>query len=197
MGALDLPRDITLQRHRLTVEAYMRMGEAGIIAPDARTELIEGEVLDMAPIGTRHASTVKRLAKALGAAGDDALVAVQDPVHLGRRSMPQPDVMLLKPREDFYGAAHPVAADVLLLVEVADSTARLDREIKLPLYARHGVAEVWVVDLDRGVLVVCRGPKADGTWRELSESPHPGRVSVAAMPALLVDFDPIFKPAQS
>jgi hypothetical protein len=89
MGALDLPHDIALKRHRLAVEAYMPMREAGIIAPDARTELIEGEVLDMAPIGTRHASTVKRLAKALGAAGDHAIVAVQDPVHLGRRSMPQ------------------------------------------------------------------------------------------------------------
>jgi hypothetical protein len=87
--------------------------------------------------------------------------------------MPQPDVMLLKAREDFYAAAHPVAADVLLLVEVADSTARLDSEIKLPLYARHGVREVWVVDLDRGVLVACRRPNADGTWAVSACRPCP------------------------
>lgn len=136
------------QRHRLTVRDYQRMGEAGIFHEDERIELIEGEIVDMAPIGTGHASSVKRLANILKlAVGDGAIVSVQDPIILGKHSAPQPDIALLRPQADYYAAAHPQAHDVLLIIEVADSSLAYDRDIKLPLYAQHGIPEVWLVDL--------------------------------------------------
>jgi Uma2 family endonuclease len=189
MGLIDQPA--VLQRHRVTVDEYYRMAEAGVLAPDARVELIEGEVVDMAPIGTRHASAVKRLNQLLSSAVvGRAIVAVQDPVRLGDLSEPEPDVMLLAPRADFYAERHPTAADVLLLVEVSDTTARYDRQIKVPLYARHGVAEVWVVDLDARVLRVHRKPAA-GEYTEITTHAEPGRMAPLALPELALDLTPL------
>ncbi|MDQ3564751.1 MAG: Uma2 family endonuclease [Pseudomonadota bacterium] len=120
-------------RHRLTVDDYQRMGEAGILDRNARVELIAGEIIDMAPIGSLHAGTVKRLIRMLErTVGDAAVLSVQDPIVLGPYSEPEPDVALLKPREDFYTTAHPVPDDVLLIIEVADTTVRYDREVKVP-----------------------------------------------------------------
>jgi len=185
MGVID-PPDV-LNRHRVTVEEYYRMGETGVLAPDARVELIEGEIVDMAPIGSRHASVVSRLNRLLSAAvGEQALLFVQSPLRLAPRSEPQPDLMLLVPREDFYEAAHPAAADVLLLVEVSDTTARYDRGIKLQLYARHGVREVWIVDLDNHVLRTFRGPR-DDTYTEVMETAHPGLLAPQALPGVNID----------
>lgn len=178
-----------IRRHRLSVAQYERMGEAGVLAADARVELIEGELIEMAPIGTRHAAAVKRLNHAFNAAlGERAVVAVQDPLRLGDYSEPQPDLMLLRPRDDFYGAAHPTAADVLLLVEVSDTTIRFDRAIKLPLYAREKIAEVWIVDLDDLVLRIHRNP-ADGSYRDVQDLPAPsGLVELAAFPGIVIDL---------
>ena len=185
MGLIDPPE--VLNRHRLTVDEYYRMAETGVLAPDARVELIEGEIVDMAPIGSRHGSAVKRLNQLFVAAvGDRAIVAVQDPVRLSQRSEPQPDLMLLAPRADFYEHAHPTAADVLLLVEVSDTTARYDRGIKLQLYARHGVSEVWIVDLDNRVLRTFRGPK-DDTYTEVMETAHPSLLAPQALPGVSID----------
>jgi Uma2 family endonuclease len=185
MGLIEPPE--LLRRHRLTVDEYHRMAEAGVLAPDARVELIDGEVVDMAPIGSRHGSAVKRLNQLLmDAVGKAAIVAVQDPVRLGDRSEPQPDLMLLAPRDDFYEAAHPVAADVLLLVEVSDSTARYDSVVKLALYARHGIREVWIVDLDNRVLRVCRQPVGDA-YAEVSETSMPGLLSPLLLPGMSID----------
>jgi len=134
--------------HRLTVDEYYRMAEVGVLAPDDRTELIEGEIIDMAPIGVDHAEVVRRLNKRLvRAAGDSAEVSVQLPVRLSVRSEPQPDLALLKPRPTGYRHAHPSADDVLLLIEVSDSTLRYDLDVKAQLYAKHAVREYWVVDL--------------------------------------------------
>ena len=185
MGLIEPPE--LLRRHRLTVAEYYRMAETGVLAPDARVELIDGEIVDMAPIGSRHGSTVKRLLYLLTeGVGAEAIVAVQDPVRLGDRSEPQPDLMLLVPREDFYASAHPVAADVLLLVEVSDSTARYDRIIKLALYARHGVQEVWIVDLDNRLMRVCRNPVGDA-YTDLTETATPGLLSPQALPGVAID----------
>lgn len=149
-------------RHRVTVSDYYKMANAGIFGEDDHVELIDGEVVDMAPIGSRHAGVVKRLTQHFSViAGDQAIVSVQDPLHLDARSEPEPDLMLLKPRDDFYAAAHPEASDVLLLVEVGDATARFDREVKLPLYARHGITEVWLIDLETRQVEVCRSPLPD------------------------------------
>jgi len=186
MGAIDDTPLLT--RHRLTVADYYRMGEAGVFAPNARVELIEGEVIDMAPIGTRHGSAVKRLNAMLAAAvGSRAVVSVQDPLRLGDLSEPEPDLMLLKPRADFYADAHPTAADVLLLIEVADTSARYDREIKLPLYARHGVPEVWIIDLEARLLCFHRAPAGDA-YTEASTTASPGRTPIAALPGVEIDL---------
>ena len=148
-AASEAPR-----RHWLTVDEYHRMDETGILAPDARVELIDGEIIDMAPIGSRHAGIVSRLSKLFErSVGEHVLVWAQNPVRLGDHSEPEPDIALLKPREDFYTRSHPAAGDVLLLVEVSDSTLAYDRNIKAPLYARHSIVETWLVDVDAKRLV--------------------------------------------
>ena len=148
-----------IQRHRYSVAEYYRMAETGILKPDERVELIEGEIIDMAPIGTDHSSVVKRLnAIFTRKIGTKAIVSVQDPIRLTQNSEPQPDIALLRYREDFYRHAYPGPEDILLLIEVADSSLRFDQDIKLPLYARHGIPEVWIVDLDQQRLEVYRRP---------------------------------------
>lgn len=186
MGAIDNTPPLT--RHRLSVADYYRMAEAGVLAPDARVELIDGEIIDMAPIGTRHGSAVKRLLALLTSAlGSRVIVAVQDPLRLSDLSEPEPDLMLLKPRADFYADAHPSAADVLLLIEVADTSARYDREIKLPLYARHGVPEVWIVDLQARLLCLYREPAGDA-YTQASTTASPGLTPIAALPGVEIDL---------
>lgn len=186
MGLIDAP-DLLVQ-HRLTVDEYYRMSEAGVLPPQARVELIEGMVVDMAPMRSAHASVVARLNARLSAAvGAAALVWCQLPVRLGTHSEPEPDLMLLKPRADFYADAHPTPADVLLLIEVSDTTARYDREIKLPLYAQHGVQEVWIVDLDAGLFRRHRGP-VGAEYTEINATAAPGEQSVQALPGLALDL---------
>ena len=122
--------------HRLTVDEYYRMAEVGLLPPDARVELIDGEIIDMAPIGSRHAAAVDLLAERfIQAAKGTVVVRIQGPVRLGPRSEPQPDHAVLRPRADRYARSHPTAADVLLVVEVSDATLRFDREVKANLYA--------------------------------------------------------------
>jgi Uma2 family endonuclease len=186
MGAVDeLP---LLTRHRLTVAEYYRMAEAGVLAPDARVELIEGEVIDMATMGTRHARTARLLNKLLfQAAGDLAIVSAQCPLRIDDWSEPEPDLMLLKLSEDGYGSAHPKPADVLLLIEVSDASARYDREIKVPLYARHGVAEVWMVDLHANCVRFFRRPEG-GQYLDITATETPGHTPVTALPGVAVDL---------
>ena len=139
------------------------MAQAGVLKEDDRVELIEGEIVEMAPIGSRHAACVKRLNRLLSQqAGPHAVLGVQDPVQLGERSEPQPDMALLRPRDDFYATAHPGSDDIFLLIEVADTSVDYDREIKVSLYARFGVGEVWVVDLPSERIEVYRSPGPEG-----------------------------------
>jgi Uma2 family endonuclease len=155
---LEYPR-----RHAVSASEYLRMGEAGVFGPEARLELIEGEIIEMTPIGSPHAGAVKTLNRLLvRLAGDRAVVSVQDPVVLGDRSVPQPDLALLEPRADGYAAAHPTAANVLLAIEVADSTLSFDLGTKVPLYARAAVPEVWVIDVNEQAIRVYRDPTASG-----------------------------------
>ncbi len=153
-----------LQRHRYTVAEYYRMAETGILKPDERVELIEGEIIDMPPIGIDHAYVVTRLTAIFTRKAElKAIVSTQNPIRLTPHSEPQPDIALLRYREDFYRHMRPGPEDILLLIEVADSSLRFDREIKLPLYARHGIPEVWIVDLGRQRLEVYRRP-VEGTY---------------------------------
>jgi Uma2 family endonuclease len=145
----------------ISAEEYFRMGAAGVFAPDARLELIDGEIIEMAPIDPPHAGAVKRLLALFAKrAGDKAVLSVQDPLVISGRSVPQPDIALLAPRSDYYSDAHPTASDVFLVVEVSDTTLRFDLRIKVPLYARCGVAEAWVVDVNERVIHVFRDPDA-------------------------------------
>jgi Uma2 family endonuclease len=151
------------QRHRLSVDDYYRMAETGVLSPDDRTELIDGEIIDMPPIGSRHADVVTMLGQRLVyAVGDVAQVRVQAPVRLLPRSEPQPDIAVVTARQGGYRNAHPGAADVLVLIEVSDSTLRYDLEIKARLYAKHGIAEYWVVDLESNRVHRHRRPGSDG-----------------------------------
>ncbi len=140
-----------------TVDEFHRMAEAGILGEDDRVELIEGELIEMTPIGSRHAACVNRLVKHLSGP-EPYLLSVQNPVSLDPRTELQPDIALLKPRPDYYASAHPGPGDVILVIEVADPSAATDREVKLPLYAKTGVPEVWLVDLPAGVVEVYRDP---------------------------------------
>jgi Uma2 family endonuclease len=134
--------------HRLTVHDYHRMAEVGLLSPGDRTELIEGEIVDMPPIGSSHASVVTVLTRQLMRAIDDTVeIRVQQPVRFMPRSEPQPDLALVRRTADAYRQGHPTAKDVLLLIEVSDSTLRYDLDTKSRLYAKHGIPEYWVVDL--------------------------------------------------
>ena len=139
------------------------MAETGVLAPDARVELLDGEIIDMSPIGPPHGSVTKRLNHHFNEVAKGRwLVAVQDPVHLEQYSEPEPDLMLLKRAPDFYRARHPEPADVFLLIEVADTSLGYDRERKLPAYGRAGIPEVWIVNLENQTIEVCREPHLSG-----------------------------------
>lgn len=177
-----------LPRHRLTVDEYHRMGEVGLLAPEARVELIEGEIIDRARIGSRHAGTIARLIHLLTAAvGDRAIVYSQSPLRLDEHSEPQPDLALLKPRRDFYTSRHPTASDTLLVIEVSDVTLRYDRQVKVPLYARHGVPEVWIVDLENALTHFFRSPAGE-TYAHISATERPGLAPLVALPGVAVDL---------
>ena len=154
---------ISIARKQFSVDQYSRMAEAGILAPGDRVELIEGEIVDMSPMGSLHAACVDRLTQRFVLAFVKAVVVrVQSPVRLSDFSEPEPDFSILKPREDFYCGGHPGPEDVLALVEVADSTIAFDRQVKVPLYGRSGIREVWIVDLNGGAVEVYREPQVEG-----------------------------------
>ena len=134
-------------RRLISVDTFHRMGEAGILGPSDRVELIAGEIIDMSPIGAMHAALVDMLARHFGRrAGRSLVVRCQNPLRLDDLSEPEPDLAILRPRADCYTTAHPEAADVLLVIEVADTSLAYDLGTKVPLYARHGIPEVWVID---------------------------------------------------
>jgi Uma2 family endonuclease len=182
-----LERPSAPTRHRLDVDAYYKMAEAGILTEPSRVELIEGDIIDMTPIGSGHAGNTNRLVRAFArtAAEGSVLLTVQTPLRLDGYNEPQPDVMLLRPRLDDYKAGHPSAADVLLLVEVSDSSLAYDRDTKLALYARFGVPEVWIVDIRGGAVEAYRTPK-DGAYAH-RDGLAAGPLSPALVPELAVD----------
>ena len=154
---------VAIPRYRFTVDEYYRMTAAGILGEDDRVELLDGEIVRMAAIGPRHAGTVDRISRRLTfALGEAALVRTQNPVRADSHSEPEPDVVVAQFRDDYYVGRHPTPEDVFLIVEVADSSLRLDREIKIPIYARSGVREVWLADIGSGSIHVFRSPSPEG-----------------------------------
>jgi Uma2 family endonuclease len=185
--------NILPHRHRITVGEYYRMAELGLLAPDARVELIAGEIIDMAPTGSQHGGTTNFLDYALKhAAGDRALVRVQLPIRLNEHNEPEPDLAVVKQRADFYKEGHPTAADALLIVEVSDTTLRYDREVKVPLYAAHGISEVWIVDLKARLLHMFHSLTEEG-YESNSSTDTPGVIALAALPGVRVDLTGLFK----
>lgn len=157
---------VQLQRRLFTADEYEQMIRTGVLKEDERVELLEGDIVVMNPIGSRHAACVKRLNQPFAThLGERAIISIQDPVRLDVYSEPQPDLALLKPRPDFYADALPTPDDILLLVEVAETSASYDRIHKLPLYARTGVRETWLIDLAEERIEVYRQPTSEG-YRE-------------------------------
>ena len=180
------------RRYRLTVAQYHQLAEAGVLNEDSRVELIEGDLIAMPPIGERHASATRRLNQFFSRhVGDTALVDVQNPVALNANSEPQPDIVLLKPCPDFYEHGHPVPADGLLLIEVSDSTLRYDRDTKIPLYAKAGIAEVWILDIALQRLEAYRRPSVDG-YREVLYPGLQESIAPVLLPELAISVKSLF-----
>jgi len=168
---------IEVKRKLFTVEEFQRMGESGVFDSDARLELLEGEILEMNAVGSRHVAVVNRLTRALvGRVGDRQIVSVQNPFVLDPRSQPQPDLLVLRAKDDDYYLALPGPEDVLLAIEVSDSTLRHDTR-KAVLYAREGVPEAWLVVLRGGpdtmTIRVFTDPTLDG-YRQIRTLRHSG-----------------------
>jgi Uma2 family endonuclease len=176
-------------RWRFTTEEYHRMGEVGIFHEDDRVELIAGELIRMAAIGPRHAANVDRINDLFMARLERrAIVRVQNPVQLAAHSEPEPDIVLLRRRADYYATGHPQPEDVLLIVEVADTSLGYDRDTKVPLYAAAGIPEVWIADLQGDRLRVFRDPDA-GEYRRVEVLTRNDSVAPLAFPDLLFSVD--------
>jgi Uma2 family endonuclease len=182
---------LQVTRRLFTVDEYYQMAEVGILHEDDRIELIEGELLEMAPIGSRHAACVDRLTYSFsGPTAGQAIVRVQNPIRLSRYTEPQPDFSLIRFRTDFYAASHPEPQDVLLVVEVADTSVGFDRDTKMPLYARAGIAEAWLVYLPENRIDVYRQPTPQG-YQEVTSYTRGMHVSPLVLPTLVLAVDDI------
>lgn len=173
---------LQVRRRRFTADEYHQMAEAGILLEDDRVELIEGEILEMSPIGRRHASVLIRLNELfVHLLGAVALVSVQNPIRLSDDTEPQPDLTLLRRRTDFYDSGLPGPEDILLVVEVADTSVAYDRGVKVPLYGRNGIAESWLIDLNGETVTVYRdaGPAGYATSRVMRRAEQ---IALAAFP---------------
>lgn len=178
-------------RHRWTVAEYHRMGEVGLLNEDSRVELIDGEIVEMAPIGSQHGGKVNRFVHVFYKTfGNQAIIAAQNPVVLGGYGEPQPDIAILRWREDYYEQAHLHVEDVLLLVEISDSTLGYDRSVKVPLYARSGIPEVWLLDIPNRQLEIYREP-INGKYRQ-RDCRRSGKIAPILCPDAVIDLAEVF-----
>jgi Uma2 family endonuclease len=182
---------VQIIRRHFNVTEYYRMAAAGVFSEDDHVELIEGEIVEMNPIGSRHAACVGRLTKLLERlAGDRSIIWIQNPVQVNDYSEPLPDVALLKPRDDFYAQANPQAADVFLIVEVADSSVEYDRNIKIPLYAEAGIPEVWLINLLEETIEIYTRP-LDDTYQEMLVIKRGESLVAKSIPNLTIDANAV------
>ena len=190
----DVLATVDVRRRRFTVEEYYRMAEVGILGPEDRVELIEGDIIEMSPIGTRHATSVSALNRRLIlAVGDAAVLSPQNPVRLFPDTEPQPDIVLLRPPEARYWQLKAGPADALLVVEVSDTSYRFDRHVKVPIYARARIPEVWIVDLTREVVEVFREPTRDG-YESVTRLERGATIAPAALPGATIAIAEILPP---
>jgi Uma2 family endonuclease len=182
---------VEIAKHLFTVEQYERMIETGILTKYDRVELIEGEIVEMSPIGSGHASCVARLTSLLGEKlVRRAIVWGQSPIRLGDSSEPQPDISLLKWRDDFYGLSLPTPDDVLLLIEVSDATLKYDRQVKMPLYAREGIEEFWVVNLQDDEIEIYTRPSG-GAYQLVRRAGRGETVNSENVPGLALEVNAV------
>lgn len=159
---IDIPQTSAPHLYPINVAAYHRMGESGIFSESELTELIDARIITMAPIGSEHADWIDRLTRFLVKnVPEDITVRIQNPVHLDEYNEPQPDLALLHPRKQPYREAHPRAEDILLIIEVADTSQNYDRNVKMPLYARYGIPEVWLLDIRSNRLEIYQAPNEE------------------------------------
>jgi len=183
---------LQLVRYQFTVKQFHQMAESGILSENDRLELIRGEMIDMSPIGRRHAGCVNRLVNLLiQLLGKQIVLAPQNPVELDETSEPQPDIALLKPRPDFYRNSHPQPEDIFLLIEVADTTIKYDREVKIPLYAEANIPEVWLIDVNQEVIEVYRNP-IQGVYQDVQKLVKNQVLSILAFPNVHINVSEIF-----
>lgn len=179
------------ERRRFTVEEYERMAAAGILGEDDRVELIEGEIVTMSPTSSRHAACIDRGLRLLSRQlGDDVIVRVQSPIRLHERSEPEPDLALLRFRDDFYAGAHPRPEDILLVIEVAETSRQYDRKVKLPQYARAGIPEAWIFDLS-GEVAERHSRHEGGRYRTVARLRRGQTPASATIPGLALPVDAI------
>ena len=178
-----------VEKRRFSVDEYYAMADAGILSRDDRVELVDGEILTMRPIGPAHASAVDRAAHALmRTAGEQAIVRVQNPIRFGPFDEPQPDLALLRPVVGSYRTAHPQPPDILLVVEIADSSLLYDRHVKGPLYARHGISEYWLVDLGTRTVSRHTSPERDA-YQDVAIHASGESIAPLALPDCVVRID--------
>ncbi len=180
-------------RRQFTVRDYARMRETGILTEDDRVELLDGEIYLMSPLGPLHIAIVNRLNKLLmRQVGDDAILSIQNSVQLNDYSEPQPDVALLSPRDDYYDQALARPDDILLLIEVADTSLGYDRDQKLPRYAASNVAEVWIIDVDQHIVEQYSQPM-QGQYTQLNKVLFGNMIQSKTMPHIAFTTEQLFQ----
>ena len=190
-GRIGESMSVQIQKHYFTVDEYYRMAQGGIFSEDDRVELIGGEVIEMSPIGSTHQGCVDELSSSVTErVGRAAIVRVQGPIHIDEYSEPQPDICLLKPRRDFYRRSHPAPGDVLLVIEVADTSVEYDRNVKLPLYARADIPEVWLIILPKDSIEVHSEPN-NGKYQKVQRLKRGKKLTSPTIPGLTLDVGDI------
>jgi Uma2 family endonuclease len=182
---------VELTRLRFSVDEYHRMASAGILGEDDRVELIDGEIVVMSPVGAHHSGTVNKLNRSLSRAlGDKAVIGVQNPIRLTDDTEPEPDIAVLRPRADFYTESLPAPAEILLVIEVADTSLLADRMVKIPRYARAGIREAWLVDLENERIERHSGPEPGG-YRDVATIARGQALASTAVRGLVLVADEI------
>lgn len=183
---------VQITRKRFTRDEYHKMAGAGILGEDDRVELVGGEIVQLTPIGKKHSSCLKRCNRFLGRAlvGEDVIIGIQDPVEIGGDFEPQPDASILRSRADYYADALPAPEDVLIVMEVADTSVAYDRDVKFPLYAQAGIPEAWLWDLPSQI-VERHGDPSERGYRSILRASAGESIKSLVLPSLTIRVDDI------
>lgn len=182
---------VTWARRMWTADEYHHMAEVGILHEDDRVELIDGEIVAMSPIGSRQATCVNRIVSVLQQrVGIEFIMSVQNSICLNDASEPQPDVAVLRSRADYYADPLPMPSDVLLLMEVADTSLNYDQHVKLPRYAEAGIAALWIVDVARSMLTRYTDPR-QSFYANQQHAQRGDALQASVLPDLLIPMDEI------